>query len=101
MTSWYRALVIAVGLVLSWVALITVEVKAGVVEPLKLVYFLSILLAFGGFAWAWIPAPWARTGDAQVSKLRVALLALVSTVVAIGISLVVGMNYKIAIGGAF
>ncbi len=102
MKAWYRALVITVGLALSWVVLITVEVKAGVSGPLKLIYALSILLAFGGFAWAWLPAQWVRVvGDAQVSKLRVGLLALVSTLVAVGISLVIGMNYKIAIGGTF
>ena len=77
------------------------EVKASVVDSLKLFYVLSILLAFGGFVWAWVPAPWARTDGAQVSKLRVGLLALVSTVVAVGIALVVGMNYKMAIGGTF
>src|SRR4029434_2659171 len=101
MPHWYRNLAIAIGLVLSWVVLITVEVKAGVGEPLKLVYALSILLAFAVFSWAWMPARWVRSGDAQVSMWRIGLLALASTVLAVGISVVVGMNYKIAIGGTF
>ena len=101
MSPRYRVLSIAVGLVLSWVVLITVEVKTGFTEPLKLVYGLSILLALGGFAWAWVPSAWARTGDAKVSKLRVGVLALISTVVAVGVSFVVAMNYKFAIGGTF
>lgn len=97
---WYRTLAVGAGLLLSWLILITLEVKAGIREPLKLIYALSILLAFGGFLWAWGSTQWVKGTDGQLSWPRIIALALVSTIVAMMVSLVVGVNYKFAIGGA-
>ncbi len=83
----------------SWIVLITLEVKAGFADPLKIVYGVSIPLAFAGFCWAWAPASWAKAKDGTVSKVRVFVLAIAATVVSVVIAVVLAVNYKFAIGG--
>ena len=98
---WHRVLAVAAALLLLWVLLVTIEVKTGVWEPLKLIYILSIPLTFGGFIWAWKPAPWARGSDTELSVLRLIVLALISIGITAYVSLTVSVNYKFAIGGTF
>ncbi len=100
-STWKRNLLVAGALLISWILLITLEVRAGIVDQLKVVYLLSLALAFGGFIWAWLPASWSRKGTGEISAVRVAGLAVAATVLAGAICLVAGVNYKLAIGGAF
>jgi hypothetical protein len=101
MSTWRRNVIVTVALLVAWIVLVTIEVKAGIIGPLKLVYLASIPLSLGGFVWAWLPARWSRDSTGELSTLRVAALALMATAVAVAIAIVVGVNYKIAIGGAF
>jgi len=101
LSTWKRNVIVTGMLLVAWIVLVTVEVKAGIIGPLKLVYLASIPLALGGFVWAWLPARWSRNSTGKRSMLRVAALALMATAIAVAIAIVVGVNYKIAIGGSF
>lgn len=99
--TWKRNIVVTVTLLVTWILLVTIEVNTGVIDPLKPVYLASILVALGGFVWAWLPAKWSRNSAGERSTLRVAVLALVATAIAVAIAVVAVVNYKIAIGGSF
>ena len=95
-----RFLSVAVAFSLCWLVLIVLEVRGAKVDAMKPIYVVSLVFALIGFVWTWKVAPWVTRTTGDASLLRQLAGGVVTTILFILTIVVLGVNFKLLIGGS-